>query len=67
MPKEEMKMSTDEIKNAVLNPNLIKYLHTVNISNQWGAINGRQLLLDVYRLCEKHEGVLKELNDIKNK
>ncbi|EOO25001.1 hypothetical protein IIU_06574 [Bacillus cereus VD133] len=67
MPKEEMKMSTDEIKNAVLNPDLIKYLLGVNISNQWGAINGRQLLLDVYRLCEKHEDLLKELNDIKNK
>lgn len=67
MPKEEMKMSTDEIKNAVLNPDLIKYLHGVNISNQWWAINGRQLLLDVYRLCEKHEDLLKELNDIKNK
>lgn len=67
MPKEEMKMSTDEIKNAVLNPDLIKYLHGVNISNQWEAINGRQLLLDVYRLCEKHEDLLKELNDIKNK
>ncbi|ASI81096.1 MULTISPECIES: hypothetical protein [Bacillus cereus group] len=63
MPKEEMKMSIDEIKNAVLNPDLIKYLHGVNISNQWGGINGRQLLLDVYRLCEKHEDLLKELND----
>ncbi len=67
MPKEEMKMSIDEIKNAVLNPDLIKYLHGVNISNQWGAIDGRQLLLDVYRLCEKHEDLLKELNDLKNK
>ncbi|MCU5391861.1 hypothetical protein OCE55_28110 [Bacillus paranthracis] len=56
-------MSIDEIKNAVLNPDLIKYLHGVNISNQWGGINGRQLLLDVYRLCEKHEDLLKELND----
>ncbi|ACK92791.1 MULTISPECIES: hypothetical protein [Bacillus cereus group] len=63
MPNEEMKMSIDEIKNAVLNPDLIKYLHGVSISNQWGAIDGRQLLLDVYRLCEKHEDLLKELND----
>ncbi|MEB9552355.1 hypothetical protein P4J22_23605 [Bacillus cereus] len=62
-----MKMSLDEIKNAVLNPDLIKYLHGVNISNHWGAINGRQLLLDVYRLCEKHEDLLKEWNDLKNK
>ncbi|KAB2491191.1 hypothetical protein F8158_28255 [Bacillus cereus] len=67
MPNKEMKMSIDEIKNAVLNPDLIKYLHDVNITNQWGAIDGRQFLLDVYRLCEKHEGLLKELNDLKNK
>lgn len=38
MPKEEMKMSIDEIKNAILNPDLIKYLCGVNISNQGQTI-----------------------------
>lgn len=67
MPKEEMKMSVEEIKNAILNPDLIKHLHGLNISNQWGNIDGRQLLLDVYRLCEKHEEMKKELDEIKKR
>lgn len=65
MPKEEMKMSIEEIKNSLLNPDLIKHLHGLKISNKWGNIDGRQLLLNVYRLCEKHEGIEKELEDIK--
>ncbi|WP_028393997.1 hypothetical protein [Bacillus cihuensis] len=67
MPKEQMKMSIAEIKNSMLNPDLIKHLHGLNISNQWGQIDGRQLILDVYRLCEKHEELLKELEDSKRK
>jgi hypothetical protein len=63
MPKEKMVMSIEEIKNAMLNPDLIKHLHGVKISNQWGNVDGRQVLLDVYRLCEKHEELLKEIND----
>lgn len=66
MPKEELKMSIEEIKNAMLNPDLIKHLHGLEISNQLGTVDGRQLLLDVYRLCEKHAQITKELSDIKN-
>ena len=67
MPKEPMIMTTADIKNAILHPDLIKHLHGVVISDQWGEINGRQLLLDVYRLCEKHEELLKEVEFYKNK
>jgi len=67
MPKEEMKMSIDEIKNAILNPDIIKHLHGLKISNEWGNIDGRQLLMVLYRLCEKHEEIQKELEEIKNR
>lgn len=55
-----MVMSVDEIKNAILNPDLIKHLHGVKISNQFGQVDGRQFLLDVYRLCEKYEELTKK-------
>lgn len=67
MPKEPMVMSIDEIKTAMLNPDTIKHFYRFYVSNRWGEINGRQLLLDIYRLCEKHEEVLKELEDYKRK
>lgn len=68
MPKElPMKMSTAEIKNAMMHPDLIKHLYGVNISDQWGEVNGRQILIDVGKLCDKHEELLKELAFYKNK
>lgn len=66
MSQEKMKMSIEEIKNAMLNPELIKHLHSLKISNQWGDIDGRQLILDVYRLCEKHEKLQEKSNNIKD-
>ncbi|PMC36286.1 hypothetical protein CJ195_15880 [Bacillus sp. UMB0899] len=67
MPKEKMKMSIEEIKNAMINPDFVTHLHGLKISNQWGDIEGRQLILDVYRLCEKYTEIEKELSDIKNR
>lgn len=67
MSKEEMKMSIEEIKNAMLHPDLIKHLYGVKINDKWGNINGRQLLIDVYKLCEEYECIKKEIEDIKNK
>lgn len=67
MPREPMILTTTDIKNTMLHPELIKYIHGVDISDQWGQVNGRQLIIDVYRLCEEHEELLKELEFYKNK
>ena len=63
MPKENMKMSIEEIKNAMLNPDLISHLNGLKISNRWGDIDGKQLMIDVYRLCEKHEELLRSASN----
>ncbi|WP_350303312.1 hypothetical protein [Bacillus pumilus] len=66
MSQEEMKMSIEEIKNAMLHPDLIKHVYDLKINDKWGNIEGRQLILDVHRLCEKYEILKKEIEDIKN-
>lgn len=68
MPKKQMKMTVEEIKYAMINPEIIKHLHGLKVSNQWGTVDGRQLLLDVYRLCQKYEELQSEIrsrDDIK--
>jgi hypothetical protein len=68
MPKEPMKMTVEEIKDAMINPEIIKHLHGLKVSNQWGTIDGRQLLIDVYRLCQKYEELQSEnSNDLNEK
>jgi hypothetical protein len=62
MLKEPMKLTIDEIKNSMIHPDLIKHLHGLKISNQWGEIDCRQILLDVYVLCVKHEELRQEVN-----
>jgi len=56
-------MNASEIKNAIINPELIGHLHGLKIQNQWGTIDGRQFLLDVYNLCEQHEELLKKTGE----
>lgn len=63
MPNQPMKLSVDEIKEAMLNPELITHLHGFKASNQWGDIDGRQLLIDIYRLCIKHEQLTAKTED----
>lgn len=62
-------MNASEIKNAVLNPEMIRHLYGLKIDNQWGVVNGRQFLIEVARLCDKHEELLKSqeaVNEQKN-
>ena len=65
MSEENMVMSLEEIQHAILNPDFITHLHGLHISNRWGDVNGRQFLLNVYKLCERQQELLQELKDIK--
>jgi len=67
MSQEEMKMSIEEIKNAMLHLDLIKHLYGLKINDKWENIEGRQLIVDVHRLCKRYEILKKEIEDIKNK
>ena len=46
MADMEMKMTVEEIKNAMLNPELIKHLHEFKASNQWGEVEGSFYILN---------------------
>ncbi|WP_144514866.1 hypothetical protein [Bacillus pumilus] len=65
MSKEEMKMSIEDIKNAMLHPDLIKHLYGVKINDSWGNVDGRQLVIDVYKMCEEYECIKKEIEELR--
>ncbi|MEX3623595.1 hypothetical protein [Viridibacillus arvi] len=59
MPKEKMEMSVEEIKNAMLNPFLIKHLQRFNISNQGGEVKLIETWEQLVEQAEKIERIYK--------
>ena len=56
MKKPKFEAATiQEVKKALLNPDVIQELYAMDVTNMWGSVTGKKLLLDMYRICERCE------------